>query len=236
MVSGEALHALDELGPFFTVRTHAAHSAPEQPWRPMSELVDDPEVLRERVREVRARLAGRRPAGDVELRVAASVTHFGLVARLISPVVAVAARSGQLLEPDLRRVRWQPELGGAFPLSVSGVASASASPDVLAHRLVDGPVRELGEAAEVFSVAPRVLWGNVASALNGALSVMAGTLPQHAEAARSLGSALLSREPLRDTSTVVDGAFRRRSCCLIYRAAPGHDGPICGDCVLTGTR
>lgn len=241
VVSAESLRTLDALGPFFAVRTHAEPSEIDEPWRPMSEIVDDPDVLGERVRGVRSRLAGRRPAEDVELRVAASVTHLGLVARLVSPILAVAVRSGDLLDPDLRTIRWQPELGGAFPLSVPASASAGTSPDVFAHRVFDGPVRQLGEAAGQFSVAQRVLWGNVASAVNGAVSVLESGLRDRglldrAATARSFSAALLERAPLQGTSTVVDGAFRRRSCCLIYRAAPGRDGPICGDCVLAGTR
>ena len=32
-----------------------------------------------------------------------------------------------------------------------------------------------------------------------------------------------------DTGSIINGQFRRRTCCLIYRAAPGR---FCGDCVL----
>ena len=229
MVAAEALRALDELGPFFAVRIHRGE--PDPPWRSMGELVDGSAVLGERVRGVRARLAGDRPAEDVELRVAASVAHLGLVARIASPVLAVAAISGELLEPQLRRLRWQNELGGAFPLSAPE-ATTAADPDVLAERLLDGSARQLVAAAEAFSVGPQVLWGNVASAVNGAVAVVAGGLPQYARAARELRSALLEREPLRGTGDVLGGAFRRRSCCLIYRAAPGRNGPVCGDCIL----
>ena len=231
MVAAGALRALEALGPFFAVRTHRDEPGP--PWRPVSELVDDPAVLDERVRGVRARLAGERPADDVELRVAASVAQLGVVARLVSPVLAVAAVSGELVDADLRRLRWQDELGGAFPLSVPE-AAGTAGPDVLAERLLDGAVRQLVEATRPFSVAPRVLWGNVASAVHGAVGMVADGLPQHAESARALGAELLERAPLRGTGNLVDGEFRRRSCCLIYRAAPGRDGPVCGDCVLAG--
>lgn len=230
MVATEALRALDELGPFFAVHTH--RDEPGAPWRPVSELVDEPSVLDGRVREVRARLAGERAAEDVELRVAASVAHLGLVARLVSPVLAVAAVSGELVRTDLRRLRWRAELGGAFPLSVPE-AVGRADPGVIAERLLDGSVRQLVEAVGAFSVARQVLWGNVASAVTGAVAVVASGLPQHAEPARALGSALLEREPLRGTGAVVGGSFRRRSCCLIYRAAPDRSGPVCGDCVLS---
>jgi hypothetical protein len=228
VVAREALRALDELGPFFAVRIH--REEPGAPWRPVSELVDRPAVLDERVRRVRARLAGDRPAEDVELRVAASVAHLGLVARLVSPVLAVSAVSGELLEPRLRRLRWRAELG-AFPLSAPETTTA-ADPDALAERVLDGPARQLVEATAAFSVSPRVLWGNVASAVSGAVSAVADGLPQHAAAARELRRALLEREPLRGTGDVVGGTFRRRSCCLIYRVAPERDGSACGDCVL----
>ena len=46
-------------------------------------------------------------------------------------------------------------------------------------------------------------------------------------------AALLDRPPLgAQCDRGPDGAFRRRSCCLIYRAAPGRRGALCGDCAL----
>jgi hypothetical protein len=231
---------LAELGPFFAVETHTTGAAVE-PWRPMSELIGP--ALRDRVLEVRGRLAagGGQPDEAVELRVAASVTHLGLVARLLSPALAVAAMKGRVLDLDLAATWWQPVVSGAIPLSVRPAeGEVEEDPErlaaALARRVLDGPVRELTEATLAFSVSDQVLWGNVASAVNGALTMIDSAGPSWAGRARVIISALLARPPLRGTSTVTDGRFRRRSCCLIYRAAPDAAGPVCGDCVLLSER
>lgn len=238
---------LAAFGPFFTVQTHTRDSLPREPWHVMSEVVEDRDVLMDRVLAVRAGLAaaGGQAPDAVELRVAASVTHLGLVARLVSPALAVAIVSGELLEVDLARTRWQRVLGGAFPLSVPSDASASdhdpnpePTPEhlarLLAGRVLDGPVRDLVTATLSLSVSRHVLWGNVASAVNGAASMIVTSRPAWADRSRMIASLLLGQPPLRGTSVgSIGGDFRRRSCCLIYRAAPDATGAACGDCVLS---
>jgi ferric iron reductase protein FhuF len=132
-------------------------------------------------------------------------------------------------------------VGGAIPLSVRPAeGAAEEDPERLAAtvaaRVLDGPVRELTEATLAFSVSDQVLWGNVASAANGAATMIDSAGPSWAGRAHAIITALLARPPLRGTSTVTGGRFRRRSCCLIYRAAPGAAGPVCGDCVLAPAR
>jgi hypothetical protein len=236
---------LAAFGPFFAVQTHLPGSILHEPWHAMNELVEDPDVLMDRVAAVRVRLAaaGGQPPDGVELRVAASVTHLGLVARLVSPALAVAVISGELLEVDLRATRWQRVVGGAFPLSVRRAADTHASaPDahpvvlagLLARRVLDGPVRDLVEATVPLSVSRRVLWGNVASAVHGAASMIVACRPAWANRSRVIASLLLDQPPLRDTGVAsATGGFRRRSCCLIYRAAPNAVRAVCGDCVLS---
>lgn len=210
-------------GPFFAVETHAAGAVPEPPWRPLSELAAGPDALRDRVARVRAYLADGR---DLPVRVAASVTQLGLTARLVSPVLAVAVLTGRTL--DLSGAWWRPELGGAFPLSLT----ARTTPDDLTA-VLDGPVRDLVEATRTFSVSARILWGNAASAVNGATTMIAQARPDLATPARALTARLLGAPPLHGTADHRDGAFRRRSCCLIYQAAPpGAPRSLCGDCVL----
>jgi ferric iron reductase protein FhuF len=104
--------------------------------------------------------------------------------------------------------------------------------------LVDGPLRSVVQAVSTMSLSPRVVWGNVASAVNGAASALAAAAPDHAHQGRSLAILLLRHPALRQTSSGEPGTvgFRRRSCCLIYRAAPDADGAVCGDCVLVGRR
>lgn len=230
-------------GSFFAVQTHTRCFIPRGPWHAMSELVEDPGVLMDRADAVRTRLAaaGGQAADAVELRVAVSVTHLGLVARLVSPALAVAVTSGDLLEVDLASTWWQRVLGGAFPLSLpldTGTNAGGHEPErlacLLASRVLDGPVRDLVEATRSLLVSRHVLWGNVASAVNGAASMIATSQPAWADRSRAIASLLLDQPPLRGTSIAsAGGGFRRRSCCLIYRAAPNAAGAVCGDCVLS---
>src|SRR5262249_47374010 len=148
-----------------------------------------------RVAAVRAALAatsGQAPSA-VEFRVAASVMYLGLVARLLSPTLAVAVISDGLLEFDLGNTWWQPVLGAPFPLSVPREADTNATdhhlkPEnlagLLANRVVDGPIRELLQATITLSVSPRTLWGNVASAVNGAAAMIATSRPTSTDQSR----------------------------------------------------
>lgn len=228
------------LGPFFAFETHGPIPAAE-PWRSMAELLDDPSVLGGRVAAVRGYLAagGGQSAEAVELRVAASVTQLGLASRLLSPSFAVAVLAGAVLPYGLRELRWQPTPGGTFPLSLPDRTPVPVADPVeravrLGKELFDGPIRELVEATRAYSVSPHILWGNVASAVNGAASAITRTTPALAGPARAFAGLLLDQPPLRGTSTTAGayGGFRRRSCCLIYRAAPDRAGALCGDCVL----
>jgi hypothetical protein len=227
--------SLGEFGPFFAVDSHPAGTPPAAPWHPIRRLIDGSGALADRIGAVRAALAAGagRPTGSVEPRVAASVAHLGLVARLLSPVVALAVRQHRLLDLDPDDTWWQPTLGGPFPLSVPD-NNAAALPvaglaAAVAGRVLDGPIRELTGATAALSVSTRILWGNVASALNGTVTAMP---PQWTPRGRRLVAGLLGLPPLRGTaSTAPGGGFRRRSCCLIYRVGSG----LCGDCVLRGT-
>lgn len=222
------LAEVSDLGPFFTLHSFDTDAPP--PWRSMRELSHDPDVLRQRVFAVRASLAGaggQRPE-RVAVRVAASVTHLGLMARLISPALGMAVHTGWFPALNLADLWWQPELGGAFPLAIGAVKRAD--PD----GMLTGAVRELGEAVRVFSVSDRVLWGNVASAINGAATMVGMARPDFASRAARMASLLLEHPLLHDASLRhPDGRFQRRSCCLIYQASPTRSrDAVCGDCVL----
>jgi hypothetical protein len=215
-------------GPFFAVETHDADAVPSLPWRPMRELVDSPAVLAERVAAIRSYLGAG--GGQPSERVAASVAHLGLVARLVSPAIGHTVHTGRCLAMELAELWWQPELGGAFPLSI-GVAEWP-DPD----RVITGAVRALVEAVRVLSVSERVLWGNVASAINGAATVIRLHSPEFAARADAVVARLLALPPLRHTYTRrPDGRFQRLSCCLIYQATNSRDN-LCGDCILATQR
>ncbi|MFG2093304.1 (2Fe-2S)-binding protein [Streptomyces sp. NPDC048612] len=235
---------LAALGPFCAFETHAEGSGLGAPWHPLSEVAEEGSgVLRERVAAVRASLAatGGGPPEAVELRVAASVAHLGLVARVLSPFLGLAALHGLPSRPlALGDLRWGSALGGAFRLSlpreaVTPAAAGDTRPvSTLADDLLDGPLRDLVDAFAPFSVSRHILWGNVASAVNGAVTGITAASPPLARPVRAAALAFLQRPPLRGTYTLHprNGHFTRRSCCLIYRAAPGGAGALCGDCVL----
>ncbi|MFG2826777.1 (2Fe-2S)-binding protein [Streptomyces sp. NPDC048434] len=240
------------LGPFFAFEMHAAGSELPSPWRTLSEVARaESGVLRERVTAVRAALAAGsgRPAEAVELRVAASVAHLGLVARIISPMLGLAALHGLPSRPPiLDELGWHSGLGGAFPLSLpretvaaaatSGTGSVAGAGAGAVGDMLDGPIGDLVDAVAAYSVSRRILWGNVASAVNGAAAGIVSAAPALARPARAAALLFLRRPQLRDAYTldVRNGRFRRRSCCLIYRAAPDAAGATCGDCVLVRPR
>jgi hypothetical protein len=207
----------------------------------MSELLDDPRVLEDRVAQVRVALAGPRSISEIEVRVAASVMHLGLVARLLSPVLAEATildRSPSVVLSDLW---WRPELGGAFPLSVPS-PTGSSSPDDPAPRasgvgyqVLDGLIGPLSDrVGSRFGVSRQVLAGNVVSALNGSVRMLAAARPEWADRALVVASALRQSPWLVGENSALGSGFRRRSCCLIYRAGPAGPRGVCGDCVLVG--
>ena len=84
-------------------------------------------------------------------------------------------------------------------------------------------------------VSPIVLQGNIASAVNAAAGMIARARPDLATQAATLRSGLLGAPELAGTWTSSAGGFRRRSCCLIYRAAPAPTSAVCGDCILNAT-
>ncbi|WP_432145671.1 (2Fe-2S)-binding protein [Streptomyces sp. bgisy084] len=245
---------LAALGPFCAFETHAGGSELTPPWRKLSEVTEEGnDVLRERVAAVRASLAANsgRPPEAVEQRVAASVAHLGLVARVISPALGLAALHGLPSRPlTLADLRWESALGGAFRLSLpreavtpaaaegvrhsTGTGSTTRPLSALAEDLLAGPVHDLVVAFAPFSVSRHILWGNVASAVNGAATGITAAAPALASPARAAALAFLQHPQLRNTHTLDphNARFTRRSCCLIYRAAPGGAGALCGDCVL----
>lgn len=216
----------------------ATPATPVTPWRSMGELLDDPEVLAARVAAVRAYLAAasRMPLESVELRVAASVTQLGLAARTLSPLFALRVLGRSLAAPvSLRDLRWQPVAGSMFALSIPGLDRTAPLREGEAALDLEPLIVELCDIMRPrpFGVSPKVLRGNVASALHGACVVVRTAEPELASRARWELAQLLAGPTLTATAGATSGGrFQRRSCCLIYRAAPDRRGPVCGDCVL----
>ena len=238
---------LTALGPFFAADTHAPHTRPAAPWRCMADLLDDPRILADRVHTARASLAASsgQDLEAVELRVAASVTHLGLAARVLSPLLALTVLHGRTPAAGLRELHWQPAVPSVFPLSIPASPDAggtvTADPKTLGDAFALNAVRTIADdlhaAARPLGVSGHVLRGNIASALAGSCAALARALPGQRAVVQAVFSALLAHPVLAGTAqTSLDGRFQRRSCCLIYRAAPDRNGMICGDCVLLGTR
>ena len=242
----ELMTGLARLGPYFAVETHNARARIRQPWQPLSSLLGSPQGLSARITDVRAALAAAadRPPDQVEFRVAASVTHLGLAARLISPVLASAVL-GIPLRVDIAEAWWVPALGGPFRLSLPDAAvestpgrsetSADEKIRESLRSLLRGPICSLVEMTAAMATSRRVLWGNVASAINGAAAMISATQPALAAGAAATASAMLDFPALAE---VYHGqpvtTIRRRNCCLIYRIASPPAYEYCGVCILSG--
>ncbi len=233
-IAGDMLDDLAALGPFFAVSSHPSGMRPESPWRPLSDLAEPGGPLAARIDAVRAALADRAgcPAGQVEPRVAASVTHLGLVARLIAPSVAAAA-TGHRLGMRLGQVWWQDTLGGPVPLSVPAVPTAAPAGDLqVGQGLLDEAIAPLtAQTSTLVTVSPRVLWGNVASAVNAAAAQVAARRPDLSRPAWDTAAAVFASPQLSRERQPPGPEFRRSSCCLIYKIT-GDRQDVCGDCVL----
>jgi FhuF 2Fe-2S C-terminal domain/Ferric iron reductase FhuF-like transporter len=234
------LDDLAGLGPFFAVSAHRPGAAPAPAWRPVGELLSPSGPLLDRIASVRAALAsaGGLAVDAVEPRAAASTVHLGLAARLASPALAAAVLGCPL---DLRPggLWWQEAAGGPVPLSVPApdpgprADRCDPAPGEWRRVLLDEMLAPATAAiARLVPVSGRVLWGNVASAVNAAAAQLARQRPDLADGAWQAAARLFA-SPLLDTERQRPGpAFRRSSCCLFYRVAPGGRAAICGDCVL----
>jgi ferric iron reductase protein FhuF len=110
-------------------------------------------------------------------------------------------------------------------------AVAAAFTEAVVDGLV-GPV--LAAFRDRFRLSPKVLTGNAASALGGAVTMLSGAHPARADRAGRVVERLLARAPLAGAATVrrsgpARWVLERHNCCLYYRI-PG--GGYCGDCVL----
>ena len=210
--------------------------APGAGWRPFTDLLEPP-VAAERVavaRETLVAMFGLDPA-TVPVRVVASVTFLGVASRLLAPPLITPRR------PAPEQLYWKPVPGGPWPMACAepqgrqdrpqeppgeppGEPPRGPGTDTYRERILLGLVAPLAAVFQAeFRLSPKVLWGNVSSALAGA----AGQLDDAAVWATV--AELLAVAPLAGTADLRGRTLRRRNCCLYYRI-PG--GGTCGDCVL----
>lgn len=192
--------------------------------------------------ELAARIAHVRRALGSDDRVAASITFQGLAALLVSAPFAAAVVHGALPVLTPRTLHWTPTTDGPWPLwcadpPLRPVPSVDDAAGALAGAVVEQHLTPLIDAVRAqVRVSPRVLVGNAASTVASARRMVATHWPASADRAASVARRLLDTGLLAGAGELRAPAgpdrhwsFRRRSCCLYYRA---RDGGLCGDCVL----
>ncbi|WP_046468300.1 (2Fe-2S)-binding protein [Allosalinactinospora lopnorensis] len=226
---------------------------PDEGRHPVAALWNRPDLLAAEIAGVRTRLAERAGCAeaDVEPRVAASILYQGLASRLLSPVIGAVLCHGRSPEPAA--LCWFPVRSGplAFALddgagsiTLGGGAAGNLreAADLVGEHVLHGLLAPIGAALRAQAkVAPRLLWGNAASSLAGAVTALAAARPQRADDAYTVAGQLLAGEQLTGQGEFVRPGggprrfFVRTSCCLYYRI-PGC--AKCGDCALlsAGTR
>ena len=223
------LAELGAVGGFFALRT----GAPDDGQQPLARLYAGATApLTARVDTVAARL--RTP----ERRVAASIAHLGLAARLWSVALGSAALTGRLPDLDPARLHWDPARTSPDDLRLDDLRLSDARPPAATVESVREAVQygHLVPLADALrrdvGISRQLLWGNAGSALAGAVRELRSWADRSgraevAERASALAAGLFDHPDL--AGTVQRPAMRRRSCCLYYRC-PG--GGLCGDCVF----
>lgn len=232
-----AVAASARIGSFFTLPL-----AEGDDWRPFAEFIGSREAVDDYILRTRAALAvmGRVAEDDVELRMAASSFHLNAVARLLSPMFGCAVLAEASPDLGAENLVWRPGPTHSLEVGVRAWVGGASLPDAaLVERMhdgvIDGPVAALGVAlAEATGLSRKVLWGNVASAVNGAFLVLRGQRPDDEDRAHELMKAIVVHGQLEDAGRFLpdewdEDRFSRNNCCLFYRL-PGAG--MCGDCVL----
>lgn len=211
---------LAALGGFFAVHPVVP---PTGDWTPVTGVLADDAAVAALIDTTGERL------GTGDRMVAASVLQFGWAARLVSIWAGCVELTGWA--PDLGAdvvVRRVPDAGG--PVEIGLLELRRLDPPASWGRLFDEHLGDLATAlARQVRLGRRMLVGNVASALAGALGVMErhGTASVTELVSRDWAAPPVlhgfgdwSGEPVR---------FRRTTCCA-YDRVPGASR--CGDCSL----
>jgi ferric iron reductase protein FhuF len=239
----DAMVEVSAIGPYFHIETHRDGEG----WQPLREIATL-SVFDARVDTAVELLAGRSGMGEhsISRRAAASIVLLGIAARLSAPFLALAGLERLAPRVAVDQLWCKSADGGAWPLAVSGAVSLEVRPEHLAGTyveavLVDVVTPLLDMVSAPYRLARRLLWGNVASGVTGALAMCTDTIadqrPDRVGGLVELVEELLTREPLRGTGTLHQPDpmqprrfFVRRSCCLFMQVRGAR---ACGDCVLT---
>ncbi|MDI2127876.1 (2Fe-2S)-binding protein [Yinghuangia seranimata] len=257
----QALDAVSAVNPFFAVATSTQPpaGAPFQPFTTVyagaaGAAVEHETAAKPKATEADAddhpltaatqRLAER--LHTPEPRVAASLLHLGLAARLWSVALGAAVLGGVVPDLDPARTYWRMPGPGPVELWLPNARplGKAARPgdvphltDLLHEAVAVRNLTPLNRAIRTVSpLAEGLLWGNAASALTGTARMLhqwcGADRPDEARTAVATAELLLATPELQGTGTweasPPDG-FRRTSCCLYYRTP---EGGTCGDCVF----
>jgi len=221
---------LAELGEYFALPEPTGSG-----WLAFPRLLED-QVLGELVARTRSAIAASAQCADsvISPRLAASSLHLGIAARLLSPGIGAAVAFSALPALTTTSVRVHITDTHTPRFAMTGVAWSEVADTTAAAgalgRSVLVVLTELGRALHALvGLSPQVSRGNLISAANGAVTVMALTRPQLRTPGRTLIRELLEIEPLCGTGHFEGDQLIRRSCCLFYQV-PGAG--LCGDCVL----
>ncbi|WP_333777997.1 (2Fe-2S)-binding protein [Streptomyces sp. IBSBF 3136] len=152
-----------------------------------------------------------------EARVAASIAHQGLAARLWSTALACAALYGRVPDLGPALLCWDGAAPAPDDLWLTEVREAPGGPGALAETVLHGHLRPLGEALTArYGVAAGLLWGNAGSALAGAARELDRWARVHgrtdvAERTRLLTDGLFAHPLLRTTGTRTTGPTAART-------------------------
>lgn len=177
--------------------------------------------------------------GEIPVRMAASSFQLGIAARLLSPAIGAATCFGAMPVITAAHVTWKAVAHHSPRLGMGDVEWTSAATAGTAARVISasvlttilGPLNDALKSATALS--PQVTWGNVISAANGAVTVLAMSRPECEPRGRAIVRALMDTEHLTGAGSFVQERFVRRSCCLFYLAPRSG---LCTDCVLASNR
>jgi ferric iron reductase protein FhuF len=147
---------------------------------------------------------------------------------LVSPWLGTAVRAGAVPVVPASSLWFLPSAQPVRLAVVGPVQWVEASVATLYDACL-GPLVEplLAATASAYSVSSQVMWGNVASSVVGAGTVLRQSTDLGQVDAWVRG--LLATGELSGCGDLTRTGFVRNSCCLMYRI-PGAG--LCGDCVL----